>query len=203
MQEQFEINARAMPERAMPKQCKSSPKATTKRSKKIAKAMHVDVGAVVDVSADVNVDGNVGSDVDVCCNVDVVKDIDVDATTTNTANKVVARDGSGNFAAGTITATSFSGPLSSTDFDIDSDIIPKTADQAEIGSTTRKINNIYANQADITTVNFNYANISSTSSNVNDGGLNVKNTNINLFSNAATSGGAQIGFFDASEVSNN
>ena len=32
-------------------------------------------------------------------------DIAVDATTTNTASKVVARDGSGNFAAGTITAT--------------------------------------------------------------------------------------------------
>ena len=31
--------------------------------------------------------------------------IAVDATTTNTASKVVARDGSGNFAAGTITAT--------------------------------------------------------------------------------------------------
>ena len=31
--------------------------------------------------------------------------ISVDATTTNTASKVVARDGSGNFAAGTITAT--------------------------------------------------------------------------------------------------
>jgi len=32
-------------------------------------------------------------------------DVAVDATTTNTANKVVARDASGNFAAGTITAT--------------------------------------------------------------------------------------------------
>ena len=32
-------------------------------------------------------------------------DVAVDATTTNTANKVVARDSSGNFAAGTITAT--------------------------------------------------------------------------------------------------
>ena len=32
-------------------------------------------------------------------------DIEVDATTTNTASKVVARDSSGNFAAGTITAT--------------------------------------------------------------------------------------------------
>jgi len=32
-------------------------------------------------------------------------DVGVDATSTNTANKVVARDGSGNFAAGTITAT--------------------------------------------------------------------------------------------------
>ena len=31
--------------------------------------------------------------------------LDVDASTTNTANKVVARDGSGNFSAGTITAS--------------------------------------------------------------------------------------------------
>lgn len=35
----------------------------------------------------------------------------VDATSTNTVSKVVARDASGNFSAGTITATSFSGPL--------------------------------------------------------------------------------------------
>lgn len=38
-------------------------------------------------------------------------DIDVDATTTNTASKVVARDASGNFAAGQITATQFNGPV--------------------------------------------------------------------------------------------
>ncbi len=37
----------------------------------------------------------------------------VDATTTNTANKVVARDGSGNFAAGTITASGLTGVNSS------------------------------------------------------------------------------------------
>ena len=35
----------------------------------------------------------------------------VDADTANTAGKVVVRDGSGNFSAGTITATGFSGPL--------------------------------------------------------------------------------------------
>lgn len=35
----------------------------------------------------------------------------VDADTANTAGKVVARDSSGNFAAGTITASRFSGPL--------------------------------------------------------------------------------------------
>lgn len=37
----------------------------------------------------------------------------VDATTTNTASKIVARDGSGNFSAGTITASSFVGNASS------------------------------------------------------------------------------------------
>lgn len=35
------------------------------------------------------------------------------ATSTNTANAIVSRDGSGNFSAGTITATSFSGPATS------------------------------------------------------------------------------------------
>ena len=34
---------------------------------------------------------------------------ELDQTTTNTANKIVQRDGSGNFSAGTITATAFSG----------------------------------------------------------------------------------------------
>jgi len=34
---------------------------------------------------------------------------ELDQTTTNTANKIVQRDGSGNFSAGTITATGFSG----------------------------------------------------------------------------------------------
>lgn len=38
----------------------------------------------------------------------------VDADSANTASKVVVRDASGNFAAGTITATSFSGPLTGT-----------------------------------------------------------------------------------------
>ena len=38
----------------------------------------------------------------------------VDAASTNTVGKVVVRDGSGDFAAGTITATSFSGPLTGT-----------------------------------------------------------------------------------------
>ena len=75
----FEINATAMPERAMPKQCMRSPKATPKRSKNKAESMHVDVGASVDEFADVNVDGNVGNDVGVCGDVDVVKDINVDA----------------------------------------------------------------------------------------------------------------------------
>jgi hypothetical protein len=37
--------------------------------------------------------------------------IATDATSANTASAIVARDGSGNFSAGTITATSFSGPL--------------------------------------------------------------------------------------------
>lgn len=40
--------------------------------------------------------------------------VTIGATSTNTANTVVLRDGSGNFAAGTITATTFSGQLSGT-----------------------------------------------------------------------------------------
>lgn len=38
----------------------------------------------------------------------------VDATALNTVSKIVSRDASGNFAASTITATSFSGPLTGT-----------------------------------------------------------------------------------------
>ena len=45
---------------------------------------------------------NIGAGSYITVNAD---DVAVDATTTNTAGKVVARDGSGNFAAGTITAT--------------------------------------------------------------------------------------------------
>jgi hypothetical protein len=37
--------------------------------------------------------------------------INADATSSNAANKIVARDGSGNFSAGAITATSFVGPV--------------------------------------------------------------------------------------------
>ena len=37
-------------------------------------------------------------------------DVAVDATTTNTASKVVARDGPGNFAANVITATATQAP---------------------------------------------------------------------------------------------
>ena len=38
-------------------------------------------------------------------------DIAVDATSANTASKVVARDGSGNFSAGTITAVATTGTV--------------------------------------------------------------------------------------------
>jgi hypothetical protein len=41
----------------------------------------------------------------------VARTFAVDATSANTASKVVARDASGNFSAGTITATTFSGAL--------------------------------------------------------------------------------------------
>ena len=53
-----------------------------------------------DLSADRTFAVGPGSYINVNAN-----DVAVDATTTNTAGKVVARDGSGNFSAGTITAT--------------------------------------------------------------------------------------------------
>ena len=53
-----------------------------------------------DLSADRTFTVGAGSYINVNAN-----DVAVDATTTNTAGKVVARDGSGNFSAGTITAT--------------------------------------------------------------------------------------------------
>ena len=55
-------------------------------------------------------------------------DVAVDATSTNTANKVVARDGSGNFAAGTITATATKAQYAdlAENYEADSDYEPGT-----------------------------------------------------------------------------
>ena len=55
-------------------------------------------------------------------------DVGVDATSTNTANKVVARDGSGNFAAGTITATATQAQYAdlAENYEADSDYEPGT-----------------------------------------------------------------------------
>ena len=127
----------------------------------------------------------------------------VDATTTNTASKVVARDGSGNFAAGTITATSFSGPLTTTQWNIGDDIIPKITNVGSIGSSTKYVNDVFVNDGFIKTVQGN--NISLVGITPGDpatGGLKLKNTNLNIFSNAATIGGTQIGFYDSSEINN-
>ena len=130
-------------------------------------------------------------------------DIDVDATTTNTASKVVARDGSGNFAAGTITATSFSGPLTTTQWDIGDDIIPKISNEGNIGSSTKYVNDVYTNDGFIKTVHGNSISIVGiTPGDPNTGGLSLKNTNLDIFSNAATVGGTQIGFYDSSEINN-
>ena len=130
-------------------------------------------------------------------------DVAVDATTTNTASKVVARDGSGNFAAGTITATSFSGPLTTTQWNIGDDIIPKITNVGSIGSSTKYVNDVYVNDGFVKTVQGN--NISLVGITPGDpatGGLKLKNTNLNIFSNAATIGGTQIGFYDSSEINN-
>ena len=130
-------------------------------------------------------------------------DVAVDATTTNTASKVVARDGSGNFAAGTITATSFSGPLTTTRWDIGDDIIPKITNEGSIGSSTKYVNDVFANDGFIKTVQGNNISlVGITPGDPNTGGLKLKNTNLNIFSNAATVGGTQIGFYDSSEINN-
>ena len=57
----------------------------------------------------------------------------VDATTTNSANKVVARDASGNFSAGTITAT----------FSSNNHLLPTADGSYDLGSSTKKWNNVY------------------------------------------------------------
>ena len=130
-------------------------------------------------------------------------DIDVDATTTNTASKVVARDGSGNFAAGIITATSFSGAVETSQWNIGEDIVPKIHDEGNIGSSTKYVNNIYSNDGIIRTIYGNTSILTGlTPSNPSTGGISLKNTNLNIFSNAATSGGAQIGFFHTDEQGN-
>jgi len=73
----------------------------------------------------------------------------VDATSANTANKVVARNGSGNFAAGTITAT-----LSST-----SDLVPTANNTYNVGSTTNKWNTVYASTFTGTATTAKYADL--------------------------------------------
>ena len=124
-------------------------------------------------------------------------------TTTNTASRAVVRDGSGDFAGGTITATLFSGALSTTNWDIDSDVAPKVTNTGNIGSTTKYVNNVFSNDGFIKTSHANVINVVGiTPNDPATGSINLKNTNLNIFSNAATSGGTQIGFFDSSEISN-
>ena len=124
-------------------------------------------------------------------------------TTTNTASRAVVRDGSGDFAGGTITATTFSGALSTTNWDIDSDVAPKITNTGNIGSTTKYVNNVFSNDGFIKTSHANVINVVGiTPNDPTTGSINLKNTNLNIFSNAATSGGTQIGFFDSSEISN-
>ena len=130
-------------------------------------------------------------------------DIAVDATTTNTASKVVARDGSGNFAAGTITATSFSGPLTTARWDVNNDIVPKITNEGNVGSITNYVNSVYSNDGFIKTVQGNNISlVGITPGDPGTGGLKLKNTNLNIFSNAATVGGTQIGFYDSTEINN-
>jgi len=73
----------------------------------------------------------------------------VDANSTNAANKVVARDSSGNFAAGTITAT-----LSST-----GNVIPTANDTYNVGSTSNKWNTVYASTFTGTSTTAKYADL--------------------------------------------
>ena len=78
-------------------------------------------------------------------------------TSTNTASKAVVRDGSGDFAAGTITATSFSGAVSSSQWNIGEDIVPKINNEGNIGSATKYVDDIYSNDGYIKTLHGNTA----------------------------------------------
>ncbi|AAX46888.1 fiber [Cyanophage P-RSM3] len=80
--------------------------------------------------------------------------INVASASTNAANNLVLRDGSGNFASNVITATSFSGNLikSSTSA---KDIKPESNSTYDLGSSALQWANIHADAANIDTVTGN------------------------------------------------
>jgi hypothetical protein len=60
---------------------------------------------------------------------------DVNAASANTANAIVARDGSGNFSAGTVTATRLSGPLTGAVGDVSPSTVAATSVTASLDSS--------------------------------------------------------------------
>ena len=125
-------------------------------------------------------------------------------TSTNTASKAVVRDGSGDFAAGTITATSFSGAVSTDGWNLGEDLVPKVVNTGNVGSSARYVSNLFVNDATIRSASGNTMTMTGLNTNQpNTGGLTLRNTNLNLFGNADTSNGPQIGFYHPSEFTNN
>ena len=80
--------------------------------------------------------------------------INVASSSTSAANNLVLRDTSGNFSAGIITATSFTGDLSATTTE-SKNIVPVTDSAHTLGSSTKQWSNIHADAAAIDTVTGN------------------------------------------------
>ena len=124
-------------------------------------------------------------------------------TSTNTASKAVVRDGSGDFAAGTITASSFSGSVETSNWNIGADIVPKVNDQGSIGSSTNYVNDIYTNDGFIKTLHGNSATfVGLTPGTPTTGGINLNDVNLNFYTDGSSSTRAQIGFYDQGDFGN-
>ena len=124
-------------------------------------------------------------------------------TSTNTASKAVVRDGSGDFAAGTITATSFSGAVSSSQWNIGEDIVPKINNEGNIGSATKYVDDIYSNDGYIKTLHGNTATFTGlTPGTPTTGGIRLNDTDLNIYTSGTSSTRAQIGFYNEADFSN-
>lgn len=104
--------------------------------------------------------------------------VTIGATSSNTANTVVLRDGSGNFTAGTITATTFSGELSGTIASSTTATTQAPGDNSTKVATTAFVTNVAGALGTMSTQNSNNVSITGGSiSNITNGGSTTSAVN--------------------------